>query len=361
MARPSTITEEEVFTAVRGLLVAGEYPNPANVRLKLNGRGSPPLVARLIRLWYAEHGPELARSADEKPHKAPTESLQAELKRLTTQAMEEISAAEKTRQETLNAQEEKLEQREKRLEAGEKALHEATLRHDERVLAQQKLVNTIVADAAAAMSAKDDALAAKVASDTENEVLQRSIVGLKRAVADVQAIRTQLAVSEAESARAHNRVTELDAAVATQQQRASAYLAQVNEASATNAKLVTDLQAARESQIDLTERAVRAEAACARCEENLRRLNLAVQASEADRETAQRRLDALQASHDVLLAQHQDARQQLDTLNNRLVQQQAEDAQRDTLAEHLDARLASHSSVLLQHIDALLHDRSQAK
>lgn len=134
MARPSTISREEVFAAVASLIAVGSYPNPTNVRAELGGRGSPPLVQRYIGLWYAEFGPELARKAAKKPleaPKTPTEGIQEQIKRLTASALEAVEQAEATRIAAIRDREAVLDARDENLRAREDKQDARELAHNE--------------------------------------------------------------------------------------------------------------------------------------------------------------------------------------------------------------------------------------
>lgn len=209
MARPSTISREEVFAAVAAIIAAGAYPNPSNVRQHLDGRGSPPLVQRHIGAWYKEFGPELARKAAAAPAKPATHGLQEELKRLTQGAMNDIEAAQAARIEALEDRAAGLDQREADLLALE-------LRLQEREHVQTELIDQLRADAADQCRLRNEA--EQIASGAREQLvgvqgqvkaLKQRIGELDSAGADADGLKRELALARSEVSREQARVVEL--------------------------------------------------------------------------------------------------------------------------------------------------------
>lgn len=209
MARPTTIKKEEVFEAVRKLITEGTYPNPANVRSELGSRGSPPVLQRYIGSWYEEFGPELARKAATKPQAPATAALQVELRRLTQQASEEMDAAHARRTEELDARERELAEQEAALSGREESLAAAVTRLEERELGQQQLLQDIQASSAAAVKAREEAVAALAAATAHNQALMQRCEAAEAAAGAAADLERRLAVVSSERDRHQARVNEI--------------------------------------------------------------------------------------------------------------------------------------------------------
>lgn len=226
MPRMTQLAEAEVFAAIRDLVEQGEYPTSARLRERLEHRGSPVVLQRFLATWYERFGPELARKADSAPKKGKTTGLEAELRRLTADAVQEVEAAQRARVDALDHREQQLDEREKQLEAREANLLAREGKLDERELAQHELVRTITASSAAATRDKDAALAALAAAEAQAAVHVARIADLERAVAHTETLKRELAGARADLAREQARVAELvparDAALQRANEEASA-------------------------------------------------------------------------------------------------------------------------------------------
>lgn len=216
MARPSTITRQEVFGAIRALIAEGVYPNPANVRAALGNRGSPPVVQRHIGDWYEEFGPELERKAAAKPESAATGDLRAELTRLTESAVQDLEKAQATRiaaldnrAAALDAREADLLDRDKRLDARESA-------HAEHLIDLRAQLEAAAAAQFRLEDARDRAVEEggvyrvqveelKAAALIREEELDR----IRSEAGQVPTLMAGLERSKADASREHARVVEL--------------------------------------------------------------------------------------------------------------------------------------------------------
>lgn len=198
MPRMTQLAEAEVFAAIRDLVAHGEYPTSARLRERLEHRGSPVVLQRFLATWYERFGPELARKADSAPKKGKTTGLEAELRRLTADAVQEVEAAQRARVEALDHREQQLDEREKQLDAREANLLAREGKLDERELAQHELVRTISASSAAATRDKDAALAALAAAEAQVAVHTARISDLERAVAHTETLKRELAAARAD-------------------------------------------------------------------------------------------------------------------------------------------------------------------
>lgn len=265
MARPTTIKKEEVFEAVRKLITEGTYPNPANVRSELGSRGSPPVLQRYIGSWYEEFGPELARKAATKPQAPATAALQVELRRLTQQASEEMDAAHARRTEELDARERELAEQEAALSGREESLAAAVTRLEERELGQQQLLQDIQASSAAAVKAREEAVAALAAATAHNQALMQRCEAAEAAAGAAADLERRLAVVSSERDRHQARVNEITRDRERLQQLVTDRSAEHAKVSAQLAKVSAQLakveEALGESRAELAQARERLEAA----------------------------------------------------------------------------------------------------
>lgn len=258
MARPATIQQDEVFAAVHALVAAGTYPNPGNVRVALGNRGSPPVLQRHIGAWYEEFGPELARKAAAKPPASATGALQAELRRLTQQASEEMDAAHAKRTEELDARERDLVEQEAALSGREDSLAAAIARLEERELGQQQLLQEIQASSAAAVKAREEAMAALAAAEAHNQALVQRCEAAEAAADTAAELERRLAVASSERDRHQARAKELTQDRERLQQLVTDRSAEYAKVSAQLAKVE---EALGESRTELAQARERLEAA----------------------------------------------------------------------------------------------------
>lgn len=213
MARSTQLNQAEVFAAIEHLLVAGEYPTAAHVREQLGGRGSPVVLQRFLSEWYEEHGPELARKAASAPQKSPAGGLQAELKRLTASAVQEVEAAQADRIAALDDRAAALEGVEANLLAREQSQDARESAHAELLgdLRQQlAAVNTALHEANARAIEETGAYRAQVeALHGAGEAREVELVSLRRQAEKLPALQTALEMAQADAAREQARVVEL--------------------------------------------------------------------------------------------------------------------------------------------------------
>ena len=165
MGRVTSLTDAEVFAAIRTLLEAGSYPTAAALREHLGGRGSPVVLQRFLADWYSEHGPLLAeKAAAHRP--AAAAGLRAQMQALAKEAMAEVDAAQAARVAELDRRQAGLEDREAGVAAREADLEVRTRRLDDREMAQAELLQELRHQVALATQARDAARAAEVACRT---------------------------------------------------------------------------------------------------------------------------------------------------------------------------------------------------
>lgn len=281
MARPSTISAEEVFAAVAKLVAAGQYPNPTNVRRELDSRGSPPVVQRHIGEWYREFGPELARKAATKPPKSATSGLQAELKRLTEDALKDLEASQLQRKNALDA-------REAELAARENNLLERENRQNDREIDHQSFISTLEVDLKDARSA-----------------LGKALSDLNESRAEGQAALTKLAATEATYAATLQQL-------AMRKERDELQQKELQRLSGVAGELRVARELAEHSRVYASEQAARARTAIAEKEDAMRSLHsvelqyatLSTQLDSArvTMDAARLRADELQSQLDAALA-----------------------------------------------------------
>lgn len=187
------ITEAEAFAAILRVIGRGEVPTQAVVQREV-GRGSYPVIAGYLALWFERNGPGVASGAPV-GGTPPALSLRAQLEELTRQATQQIDEAERQRIELLNAREATLDDRARRLDAREAEVLEAERRQLDRELAQVELVETLKADRDAALTAR-----AEVAGQ-----LSESQAALAAAQSTCAELRIE--VEKAESALSHSQST----------------------------------------------------------------------------------------------------------------------------------------------------------
>lgn len=320
MARSTHLDQAAVFAAIERLLVAGAYPTAARVREQLDGRGSPVVLQRFLGDWYEQHGPELARKAAAAPHKSPTDGLQAELKRLTASAVQEVEAAQAARIAALDDRAAALEGREAGLLAREQAQDAREAAHAELLadLREQLATanaglteaNTRAIEEAGAYRAQVEALHAA------GDAREAELVRLRPLAEQLPTLKATVDRAQADAAREQARVVELVGERDRLQRLASdraAELAKVtgaleraDAAAATqNASLAALRQQLQEARAALTAGTVRGETLTRELEqaqagrqadaEQIEALGQAAAAADKERAVLVARLDAAQA------------------------------------------------------------------
>lgn len=286
MARPSTISSEEVFAAVAKLVAAGQYPNPTNVRRELDSRGSPPVVQRYIGDWYREFGPELARKAAAKPPQSPTGGLKAELKRLTEDAMKELEASQQQRTMALDAREAELAARENNLLGREN-------RQNDREIDHQSFIATLESDL----------------KNVRSE-LATALTALSEAGIEMQAVKSKLAATEATHAATLQQL-------AMRKERDELQQKELQRLSGIAGELRVARELAEDSRLYASEQAARARTAIAEKEDAVRSLN----SIELQCATLSTQLDSARAAMDAALLRADELQTQLDAALDSLAQE----------------------------------------
>jgi len=216
MPRQTELSEAEVFSAIHGLVAAGVYPTAARLREALDHRGSPVVLQRFLSAWYEEFGPELARKATAKPPKPATGVLQAEIKRLTEDAMQEVEAAQAeriaaidARAAALDAREAEQLSREQRMDAREAAHaeHLADLRAqlEAAAAAQSRLEET----RDQAIKDMSEARGVVEALRSDGQARQAELDQVRAELEQIPALKMTAERAQADAAREEARVVEL--------------------------------------------------------------------------------------------------------------------------------------------------------
>lgn len=171
MARTTALSKAEVFTAIEGLLAAGEYPTAARLRERLDRRGSPVVLQRFLSEWYTEHGADFAHKIERRRQVDGDGTIRAQLASATRDALAKFDAQQATRVAELDARAAALDHR----EAG---LLEHERRLDEREIGQRELIDTLKADRQGAITAQQAALdaATRLQADLDTERQRTSAI-----------------------------------------------------------------------------------------------------------------------------------------------------------------------------------------
>lgn len=332
MPRQTELSEAEVFRAIEVLLANGDYPTSARLREALDHRGSPVVLQRFLGAWYAQHGPELAKRAAAAPAKTLAGGLQAELKRLTATAVQEVETAQAERIAALDARAAALDARDADLLAREQRLDARESAHAEHLVDLRAQLEAAAATQFRLEEARDRALeedgvyrgqveALKAASEIRETELDR----LRAAAEQIPALQAALERVQADVTREQARVVELVGERDRLQRLASeraAELAKVKgqldradeAATAQTAILAETRQQLQDATIELAAQRVRGEALA-------RELEQAVAGRRGDAE----RLEALRQAV-------ADAEQRQAVLTAQLIAAQAERARLEGLA-----------------------------
>ena len=215
MARSTTLEKTTVFAVIEGLLAAGEYPTAARVREQLDGRGSPVVLQRFLGDWYGEFGPELARKAAAAP-KGVAGGLQAELKRLTANAVQEVEAAQADRIAALDTRGAELDGREKNLKDREDKQDLRESAHAELLVDLRQQLATAAAHHTQLEEARQQALEEASACRRHAEAhtatlstMDRELQQLRVLAEQVPVLKASLDRANADAAREQARVVEL--------------------------------------------------------------------------------------------------------------------------------------------------------
>ncbi|MDQ1090657.1 chromosome segregation ATPase [Xanthomonas sacchari] len=151
MGRSPTVSFDEVDDTIRRLLAQGQQPTAQRLRAGLGERGSPVLLQRLTADWYSQYGPAYAGRLEQlaaaiaKAASAPKPAVdvQAHLKAVTEQALQQVDQAHQQRMA-------ELESRIAELDAGEQSLRQRETSLEVRAVALRELVDHCRQEAATA-------------------------------------------------------------------------------------------------------------------------------------------------------------------------------------------------------------------
>ncbi len=179
MARTTALPQSDVFSAIEGLLAAGEYPTAARLRERLDRRGSPVVLQRFLSDWYAEHGADFVLKVERRRQADGGDTIRAQLASATRDALAKFDVQQAERVATLDARATALDQREADLLARDQRL-------DEREIGQRELIDTLKADRQAALTAQQDARDAAARLQSELEVERQRAGALAAQCEDLQ-------------------------------------------------------------------------------------------------------------------------------------------------------------------------------
>lgn len=179
MARTTALPQSDVFSAIEGLLAAGEYPTAARLRERLDRRGSPVVLQRFLSDWYAEHGADFVLKVERRRQADGGDTIRAQLASATRDALAKFDVQQAERVATLDARATALDQREADLLARDQRL-------DEREIGQRELIDTLKADRQAALTAQQDARDAAARLQSELEVERQRAATLSAQLENLQ-------------------------------------------------------------------------------------------------------------------------------------------------------------------------------
>lgn len=308
MARTTALPQSDVFSAIEGLLAAGEYPTAARLRERLDRRGSPVVLQRFLSDWYAEHGADFVLKVERRRQADGDGTIRAQLALATRDALAKFDAQQAERVAVLDARAAALDQREADLQAHGRRL-------DEREIGQRELIDTLKTDRQNAITAQQDALgaAARLQTDLEterqraatlsaqlenlqhqlarlDEDLRQSTVGGAEQQALVAATQAQLVALQREHAQTQSALT------AAQQEFRDFQASAQRERSDARARLDAAAEALKLSEREREEARITHARQQAHAEERVRALQAALDQERLARETSGRR------QHDNALA-----------------------------------------------------------
>ncbi|WP_440986274.1 DNA-binding protein (plasmid) [Xanthomonas sontii] len=198
MEEASRITSAEVFAAIEQLLAAGQAPTHMSVREVLGGRGSGPVLSRLIARWFAEHGPDYFAKVSNVRSRTPAGDFGAQLRAAAEQAAQVVSDAERERLAALQERERALEQRAAALDAQEQALFAEQAKLAERASEQERMIAEIRSDKAGLVVSLERAREDRQQVEAELGAAAASIASLNRQLGE--ALQSAAAATEREKA-----------------------------------------------------------------------------------------------------------------------------------------------------------------
>ncbi|WP_307546565.1 DNA-binding protein [Xanthomonas sacchari] len=187
-----------MFAAIEQLLAAGQAPTHMSVRDVLGGRGSGPVLSRLIAKWFAEHGPDYFAKVSNVRSRKPAGDFGAQLRAAAEQAAKVVSDAERERLAALQEREQALEQRAAALDAQEQALFAEQAKLAERASEQERLIAEIRSDKAVLVASLERAREDRLKVEAELSTAASSIAGLNAQLGET----LQSAAAAAERERA---------------------------------------------------------------------------------------------------------------------------------------------------------------
>lgn len=129
--RSPKVSTAEIDIAIRELLAAGQHPTWERVRSSVGDRGGATSLQRMIREWYAEHGPSLVATGV--PPAAGTREVREQLKEMTQAAIMQLEREEADRRAELAARATELESEAAALAEQQRMLEARTADLDARV------------------------------------------------------------------------------------------------------------------------------------------------------------------------------------------------------------------------------------
>ncbi|WP_267122763.1 DNA-binding protein [Xanthomonas sacchari] len=198
MAEASRITSTEVFDAIEKLLAAGQAPTHMSVREVLGGRGSGPVLSRLINRWFTEHGQDYFTKVEQVRSLKPADDFGAQLRAAAEQAAQIVSDAERERAAALQGREQALDQRAADLDAQWQALSAEQAKLEERASEQERLIAEIRSDKAGLIASLERAREHRQQVEAQLSAAAESIASLNGQLAE--ALQSAAAATEREKA-----------------------------------------------------------------------------------------------------------------------------------------------------------------
>lgn len=235
MARPVTITDQEVFAGIERLLAGGKAPHVRALAEELGGRGSTARLSVLIERYWEEYGPSaVGKKPAQKvpgPLMSTIEALWSQLTAEARKSEEGRAAAERGR---IQGWEGMVKDREQKVSEAEARLEERTEDLKRYVEEQERRRQDAEVQAAKALQAAEAAEANRRAAMTAKEEADKARAA---AVADAKQVAEALAGKEAE-------LTEATARIADSEAKLMGARGELNEARQDQRQLRTQLAAA---------------------------------------------------------------------------------------------------------------------
>ena len=148
MAQNPSLRPEEAYEAIESLVADGVTPTHQAVRERVGGRGSPPVISRYIKEWYAANGPAFASKVVAERDRKPAADLAAKVRQAVDEAAQVVSAAELERRTSLDRREQQLQEAQLSLDMRELSLLEQSEKLADREASVERLIAELRADKA---------------------------------------------------------------------------------------------------------------------------------------------------------------------------------------------------------------------